>query len=106
MPVFEGSRYVGVGYTAITGTDLLTRKYLHPRTPLTDKDVDPEWIIHTVVEGDDLDLLAYLYANKDANKSQFWWLIADVNNILWPLDLPIGTDLVIPLRELALRGLR
>lgn len=106
MPVFEGSRYEEVSYTGITGQDLVTRKWLHPRVPIATEEVDPAWIIHTVVDGDDLDLLAYTYASDNADKSKFWWIIAEVNNLLWPLDIEPGTDLIIPLRELAVRGLR
>jgi len=105
MPIFEGSRYAGVDYTAITGQDLITRKYLHLRTPKTEEDVEPDWIVHEVVIGDDLDLLAYIYANDNASKSKLWWLIAEVNGLLWPLDVEPGTDLMIPVRDLASNGL-
>lgn len=105
MPVFEGSRYEEVKYTGVTGPDLVTRKWLHPRTPKTFEEVDQDWIVHEVKIGDDLDLLAYLYAGENADKAKFWWLIADVNGILWPLDIEPGTELMIPIKELAVRGL-
>jgi hypothetical protein len=105
MPIFEGSRYAGVDYTAITGQDLVTRKYLHLRTPKTEEDVEADWIIHESSIGDDLDLLAYVYTNDNANKSKLWWLIAEVNGLLWPLDVEPGTDLMIPVRDLASNGL-
>jgi hypothetical protein len=104
MPVFEGSRYEGVEYTAIVGQDLITRKYLHLRTPKAATEVDPDWIVHEFVVGDDLDLLAYLYSGNNANKSKLWWIIADVNGTLWPLDLEPGTDMVIPVNELSTEG--
>jgi hypothetical protein len=105
MPVFENSRYAQVEYTSITGVDLVTRKYLHPRTPLNLEDVDQDWSVHEIGVGEDLDLLAFMYTSNNARKSIFWWMIADVNNILWPLDIPPGTDLVIPTRAMAVRGL-
>lgn len=106
MAVFEGSRYQDTAYTAITGRDLVTRKWLNPRVPITAEDVEPDWIIHEVKQGDDLDLLAYLYTNENADKTKFWWIIADVNSLLWPLGIEPGTELIIPLQELAKQGLR
>ena len=106
MPVFEGSRYQETSYTAITGRDLITRKWLHPRVPLDPQAIDTDWILHTVTEGDDLDLLAYLYTDENADKTKFWWIIADANNLLWPLDIEPGLELIIPIRELAAQGLR
>ena len=104
MPVFSGSRYEGLEYTAVTGQDLVTRKYLHLRESKTEEDVEPDWIVHEVSIGDDLDLLAYKYANNNASKSKLWWLIAAVNGLLWPLDVEPGSDLMIPVRDLASNG--
>jgi len=106
MAVFEGSRYQNTSYLAITGKDLITRKWLSPRTPIAQEDVSQDWVMHTVVEGEDLDLLAYLYTSENASKTKFWWIIADANNLLWPLDIAPGTELIIPLRELSVQGLR
>ena len=105
MPIFEGSRYEGLEYTAVTGRDLITRKYLHLRTPKTEEDVEPDWVVHEAVIGDDLDLLAYLYTSNNAGKSKLWWLLAEVNGLLWPLDVEPGADLMIPVQELASNGL-
>ena len=54
---------------------------------------------HVVVEGDRLDLIAYRYYKElivEADK--YYWLIADANDILNPLDLSsyIGREIVIP----------
>lgn len=54
---------------------------------------------HRVSEEDRLDLLAYrYYSGTVEDASKYWWVLADVNNILNPLDLSsfIGKDLVIP----------
>jgi len=104
MPVFEGSRYENVEYTAIVGKDLITRKYLHLRESMKAEDVNPSWVLHTVNAGDELDHLAYKYSGQDANKSKNWWVIADVNNVLWPLDVETGTSLIIPTEILNTRG--
>lgn len=104
MPVFEGSRYADVEYTAIVGRDLVTRKYLHLRTPIQATEVDPEWVSYEMQVGDDLDLLAYQFSGNNANKSKLWWIIADVNQTLWPLDVDPGTDMQIPLNKLATEG--
>lgn len=100
MPVFQGSRYEDVPFSGITGRDLVTRKWLHPRDPITTEDVDQDWSLHTVAAGDVLDDLAYSYTNNNPRRSIDWWKIADVNNIMWPLDLEPGTDLMIPINFL------
>ena len=101
MPIFEGSRYASTEYTGVRGTDLITRRYIHGRNPVALEDVDRDWVVHTVVSGDELDFLAYLYTNREASKSELWWLIADINDILWPLDIEPGTDIIIPVPDLA-----
>lgn len=104
MSVFQGSRYEGSKFTAITGRDLIVRKFVHPRIGLAFEEVDPDWVVHTVIQGDELDDLAYRYTNRSARRGKFWWLIAEVNGILWPLSLVPGNGLVIPLRELSGRS--
>ena len=47
---------------------------------------------HTVVEGDRLDLLAHRYLGD----ARLWWVIADYNDIFWPLGLETGAVLRIP----------
>ena len=100
MSIYKGSRYENCVYVGITGTDLVTRKYVFGRKPLTMADVRSDWSQHTVQEGDTLDSLTYQYALKNNTKTKYWWKIAEINGILWPLDLDAGTPLVIPIREL------
>ena len=55
--------------------------------------------VHTVVDGDRLDELAWhFYGNKVEDASKYWWVIADANSIEDPTDLSsyIGSDIVIP----------
>ena len=47
---------------------------------------------HRIVYGDKLWMLAYKYYGD----SKFWWVIADVNNIINPFELTVGLDLLIP----------
>jgi hypothetical protein len=106
MPVYKDSRYAEVEYTSILGRDQVTRKYLHPRDPKVLEEVNQDWSAHISAYGDELDLLAYQYSGENASKAKYWWIIADINNILWPLDIEPGTNLVIPTKMIASRGLR
>ena len=60
-----------------------------PRIDATPRDDDRT---HTVVEGDRLDLLAHRYLGD----ARLWWIIADYNDIFWPLELEVGSTLRIP----------
>lgn len=54
---------------------------------------------HIVTDFDRLDLLAYKYYSEIVDdSSKYWWVIADVNNIMNPLDLSelVGTQIIIP----------
>jgi hypothetical protein len=54
---------------------------------------DTEYAQYTWEFGDRLDRLANKYYNDD----QYWWVIALVNNIAYPLGIKIGTVLRIPM---------
>ena len=96
MSVYKGSRYENCKYTGIVGKDLITRKYVHGRIPYKFEDVSANWVQHEVTAGEELDQLAFSYGAENVVNAKRWWLIAEVNNILWPLDVPPGTKLVIP----------
>lgn len=54
---------------------------------------------HTLTDRDRLDTLAWEYYNQFvSDASKYWWVIADANNILNPLDLAdlVGKQLLIP----------
>lgn len=104
MPVFEGSRYSGSKFTAIPGTDGVTRKWVHTRKPLTAKDIKQDWVVHVVQEGEALDDLAYKYSGPNANKHRLWYLIAEANNLIWPMDLEPGREIIIPVADLRERN--
>jgi hypothetical protein len=63
-------------------------------------DIDPSWKQYPLKNRDELDLLAYRFGNYVDGKEKLWWLIADVNNILFPLQVDTGTSLVIPQKEI------
>ena len=54
---------------------------------------DTEYAQYTWEFGDRLDRIANKYYNDD----QYWWIIALVNNIPYPLGIKIGTILRIPM---------
>ena len=47
---------------------------------------------HTVAEGDRIEVLAHRYLGD----ARLWWVIADYNDLFWPLDLEVGTKLRVP----------
>ena len=96
MPIFRGSRYEGVPYTGVKTRDGKTRKFLHDRRVFTQDDIGERAFEHVVVGQEQLDGLANLYYN-DQN---LWWLIADVNNIFFALDIQPGDILFIPEKDL------
>lgn len=64
------------------------------RTP-----ANPSFVLHTVVEGDELTGLAFrYYSGLVIDASKYWHLIANENNIETPYDLSnlIGEDIRIP----------
>lgn len=79
-------------YSLTDNEELLLREIIPFKGTVTDQ-------YHTVVQGDRLDLVAWKYYRdlvEDASK--YWWLIADANNIIHPLDLSdyVGKELLIP----------
>jgi hypothetical protein len=51
-------------------------------------------VLHTLKAGDTLDLLAHVHLGS----GEFWWVIADVNPHIEPMDLRnyIGEEIIIP----------
>ena len=71
-----------------------TQEYLGTPPPL-EIPPRPDDRFHDVVAGERLDQLAYRYLSDP----KLWWVIAEVNDIAWPLDLEPGTVLRIPSLE-------
>jgi len=97
--IFRGSRYENCRFTGIIGKDGKTRKFLHAREPLKAEDMFEPIVIHTFQRGEELDELAW----RAVQKPRLWWVIADVSNVMFPLDIEPNTDLVIPMSELSVR---
>lgn len=96
MPVFKGSRYEGVKFTGIVGKDGKVRRYLHAREPLKLSEMPEPIVIHPFEYGEVIDELAW----RAAGKPRLWWVIADVSNLLFPLEIEPGTELSIPTLDL------
>ena len=99
MPVFLGSRYQNCKYTGILGKDGRVRKFLHAREPLQERDMVDPLIIHSFQRGEVIDEIAW----RAVGKPRLWWVIADVSQVLFPLEIEPGTELVIPISEMASR---
>lgn len=95
MSILSGSRYVGVPITGIRTVDGKTKKFLHDRRIFSEADIGGQSIEHLIVGGETLDAIAERYY-KNQN---LWWLIADVNNIVFPLDIQSGQTVKIPNRS-------
>lgn len=100
MPILDGSRYVGVAFTGIKGRDGVTRKYLHDRKILSKNDLGDEMYAHTVLSGQLLDSIA----EDLLGRQELGWVLADINDIFFSLDLEAGTTIWIP-TEVGLRRL-
>lgn len=100
MTVFKGSRYEGVKFTGILGKDGKVRKYLHPREPVKLSEMKQPVIIHEFQQGEVIDELAA----RAAGKPRLWWLIADISDILFPLEIEPGTEIVVPKQDLLERS--
>ena len=75
-----------------TDEQLLTREPLEIEGTLGD-------IYHLVKSEDRIDILAYRYYSATVpDSSKYWWVIADANHIVNPLDLSslVGTEILIP----------
>lgn len=92
MSIFRGSRFEGVPFTAIRTEGGIVKRFLHLRTHLKAEDVKRDFRVRTILEPTQLDNLA----KEDGGKETLYWVIADVNEILFPLDVPDGTQLLIP----------
>jgi nucleoid-associated protein YgaU len=90
--IFRGSRYEGVAFTGIKTLDGKTRKMLHDRKIYSVDDVPDTSIEHVVVGEETLDSLADRFYKDD----RLWWIIADVNDILFAFDITPGDILLIP----------
>lgn len=47
---------------------------------------------HTVIDGDRIDLIAHRYLGD----ARLWWIVADYNDLFFPLELETGAVLRLP----------
>jgi hypothetical protein len=97
--IFRGSRYENVRFTGILGRDGKVRKFLHAREPLKVEDMVEPILVHSFQRGEVIDEITW----REVGKSRLWWVVADVSGVLFPLDIEPGTDLTVPIPELAAR---
>ena len=92
MAILRGSRYQGVPITGVRNVEGNERKFINDRRIFSLDDVGEDAIEHTLVGGEELDSLASRYYDDD----KLYWLIADVNDILFPFDVEPGQVIVVP----------
>lgn len=89
MPVFDKSRYLTAKIFKVPNT---TDKYQIDGRWFLNLDMFTDWTMVYWEEGDRLDLLAHrMYGD-----ARLWWVIADVNDIQFPLDISTGTQIFVP----------
>lgn len=92
MPVFKNSRYRKTPKLQIVDADGVPNEVYETRDTTM---AAPETArAYTTVEGDTLQSIATDHLGDPA----LWWVIADMNPLatFYPLDLPTGTDLMLP----------
>lgn len=92
MSIFIGSRYQKLPITTIRNYEGELKQYIHLREALKQEDVSEDFIAHLVQEGEVLDLIAYQHYREE----NYWYVLAEVNGLVYPYDLSIGQSLVIP----------
>lgn len=82
MAVLRNSRYEGVEFTGIRGADGVVRKFLHQREPLGPPDATQlDVVVKELEAGEELDGQTF----KTVQKALVWWVLADMNEVLFPL---------------------
>lgn len=95
MPILRGSRYVGLGRTGIQLEDGTIIPYIHLRTAIKPEEIGREFVVHRVVEGDHIDALAFEFGGRE----EWFWIIAEINELDFPFTLKAGDELLIPTRR-------
>lgn len=66
------------------------KRFYETFNPLS-KSID-SYVKHTVLINESLDTIALKYYGNPL----YWWIIADINDIVDPFKLKVGTDLIVP----------
>lgn len=91
MPVFRGSRYEGLDSIVVTTSDGKNKRFLVNKKAAT-IDGSNDFYIRKKLEHEELDAIAA----EVFNDSRTYWILAEVNEIQFPLDIERGRDLIIP----------
>lgn len=89
--IFRDSRYEGVSHTGVLDTDGNIRKTLHNRRVYEQADVGSGASL-TTPDTREVDALAFEYSGRE----EAFWLICDVNGVMFPLGIPQDRELIIP----------
>ena len=91
MSVFSGSRYENSNYTSIKYSDGKIKKFIHPRLPIFRSSRSEQMVI-PLQQNELLDEIAVRFGHKETD----WYIIAEMNDIFFALDLETGIDIRIP----------
>ena len=94
MPVYGGSRYRGLKYTSVRFMDGAVKIFLHSRTPISRDSISTPLKVRYVREDDMIDMVAHAHGGDERK----WWVVADVNDILFPLEMGEG-EIYIPEKQ-------
>ena len=84
--ISKNSRYAGSILIRDAGGEILGTRQRIDTTPRYDDR------FHTVIDGDRIDLIVHRYLGD----ARLWWIVADYNDIFFPLELETGSVLRIP----------
>jgi len=94
MSVYRNSRYRGVKYTSVNFQDGSRKVFLHSRKHLTVDDISTPLKLRYVREHDSMDMLAKTLGADERR----WWILADINEVLFPLEIT-ERELYVPQKK-------
>jgi len=96
MAIFRGSRFEGVPFSAIRTADGVVKRFLHLRDHISIDEIGNDFKVRNMDGKTQLDDVAF----EESRKERLFWVLADVNEILFPLDIEAGSSLVIPAKRI------
>ena len=94
MSILNDSRFAGVPCTSFIDKNRVRRLFLQIRKHIQLADIGTDFTVHVWGEGEMLDAIAAMEWGYGFEK--YWWVIADVNDIEFPLNVEVGRELIIP----------
>lgn len=95
MSVYKASRYSNVRYTSVKFLDGSVKIYLHSRKLVAKDDIQTPLSVVDIASFNEVDEVAHKLGGDESK----WWLIADLNDIMFPLDLANIDELLVPEKE-------